>query len=85
MCIRDIITEQERKKRKREQVKSNYLPGNKALSKRRHKRSSTVLSVFLTIARTISSASFFIADPLRKVKRIGSITFSIDFNVLLNL
>ena len=45
----------------------------------------TVLSVFLTIARTISSASFFIADPLRKANKIGSRIFSIVFIVLLDL
>ena len=77
------ITEQEwvRKRKKRKAVKSNYLPGNKAFSKTSQRRSSTVLSVFLTIARTISSASFFIADPRRKANKIGSIILSIIFKI----
>jgi len=81
------ITEQEwvRKRKKRKAVKSNYLPGNKALSNASHRRSSTVLSVFLTITRTISSASFFNAFPRRNAKRIGSMIFSIIFFILLRL
>jgi len=73
-----VITEQEQQKRrrKRKAVKNNYRPGNNAFSKAFTNLSSTVLSVFLTIARTISSASFFIADPLKKAKRIGSRIFS---------
>ena len=73
------ITEQEwvKKRKRRKAVKSNYLPGNKALSNISQRRSSTLLSLLDTIARTISSASFFIADPLRKAKRIGSRIFSI--------
>ena len=65
------ITEQEwvRKRKRRKAVKSNYLPGNKALSNASHRRSSTVLSVFLTIARTISSASFFYCFPTKKRKK----------------
>ena len=73
------ISEQEwgRKRKKRKAVKNNYLPGNKAFSNASTNLSSTVLSVFLTIARIISNASFFNADPLRKAKIIGSMIFSI--------
>jgi len=72
------ITEQgqQKRRRKRKALKSSYLPGNNALSKASQSLSSTVLSVFLTIARIISNASFLIADPLRKAKRIGSRIFS---------
>ena len=66
---------------KRKRRKSSYLPGNSALSKASQSLSSTVLSVFLTIARTISSASFFIADPRRKANKIGSIILSIIFKI----
>ena len=70
-----------KKKKKKKVVKSSYLPGNNAFSKASQSLSSTVLSLFLTIARTISSASFFIADPRRKANKIGSIILSIILKI----
>ena len=45
--------------------------------------SFSLLNLFT--GKVISSASFFIVFPRRKAKRIGSITFSIVFIILLNL
>ena len=80
LCQAITEQEQQKRKRKRKALKSSYLPGNNAFSKALTNLSSTVLSVFLTIARIISNASFLIADPLRKAKRIGSMIFNIVLN-----